>query len=85
MIVRFQRQQIRSHHGSLEEVARLRGLKGTETSLRSLVLEAFVACVADLDLRDPFGGENLVRCKTACWNGIEDRVDHITTLTLCKN
>jgi hypothetical protein len=47
-----------------------------------LVLEAFVASMADLDLRDPFRGKDLVSGKTTSRNGVKDGVDHITTLTL---
>lgn len=38
--------------------------------------------MTDLDLRNPFGGKDLMRGETPCRNGVEDGVDHITALTL---
>lgn len=45
-------------------------------------LKTFVAGMANLDLSNPFGSEDLVRSKTAHRNRIQDRVNDVTALTL---
>ena len=48
----------------------------------TLPLEALAAGVADLDLLDPFGEENLVGREAACGIGIEDGIDDVPALPL---
>lgn len=51
-----------------------------QTKLASL--GAFVAIVADFDLLDPFGGENLVSGETAGGIGVKDRTNDVAALPL---
>lgn len=45
-------------------------------------LKAFVASVADLGLGNPFRGEDLVSSEAASRNRVQNRIDHVATLTL---
>ena len=57
--------------------------RARQTKLASL--EAFVAIVADFDLPDPFGGENLVSGETAGGIGVKDRINDVAALPLHKH
>lgn len=47
-----------------------------------LPLEAFVACMADFDLLDPLGEENLVGRETTGRIGVKNRINDVAALAL---
>jgi hypothetical protein len=38
--------------------------------------------VADFDLGNPFGGEDLVSCEATCRDWVQDGINNVSTLTL---